>query len=86
MKYLQKKFDIACKFYAEVLREEIQIMDNPKGYKFGFLLERDKESVGGAVVAGEGYEPSSKRSLVDLIGGDDLSNPLSKIEKAGEIF
>jgi len=78
-----KNFDRACKFYAEVLGGEVQKIDAPKGFKMGFLPGTDKESVGGAILAGEGYEPSSKGSLVYLNGGKDLSKPLSKIEKAG---
>lgn len=78
-----KNFDRACKFYSDVLGGEIQVMDSPAGMKYGFLPGTDKDVVGGAVVSGEGYEPSAKGSVVYLNGGDDLSRPLSKIEKAG---
>jgi len=78
-----KNFDRACNFYAEVLEGQVQIMDEPKGFKFGFLPGADKESVGGAVVAGEGYEPLIQGALLYLNGGEDLSKPLSKIENAG---
>ncbi len=78
-----KDFDRACKFYGEVLGGEVQKMDSPTGLKFGFLPGTEKESVGGAVVFGEGYVPSNKGSVLYLNGGDDLSKPLSRIEKAG---
>ena len=78
-----KNFDRACKFYSNILGGEIQIMDAPGGMKYGFLPGTTKDAVGGAVVSGEGYEPSNKGSVVYLNGGDDLSKPLSKIEKAG---
>ena len=55
-----KDFDRACKFYGEVLGGEVQKMDSPTGVKFGFLPGTAPESVGGAVVFGEGYEPSKK--------------------------
>jgi len=49
----------------------------------GFLPGTDPKSVGGAVVAGEGYEPTTKGTMVYLNGGDDLEVPLGRIEKAG---
>ncbi len=78
-----KNFDRACKFYGEVLGGEVQKMDSPTGVKYGFLPGTEQKSVGGAVVFGEGYEPSNKGSVLYLNGGDDLSKPLGRIEKAG---
>ena len=76
-------FDRACKFYAEILDGEVQKMDSPTGQKMGFLPGTNPDSVGGAVVTGEGYEPNTKGTMVYLNGGDDLSAPLGRIEKAG---
>ncbi len=79
-----KNFDRACKFYEQVLDGTIQKMDTPDmPVTMGFLPGVEPGSVGGAVVAGEGYEPSQVGSLVYLNGGDDLSTPLSKVEDAG---
>lgn len=39
--------------------------------------------VGGGIVQGDGFEPSTKGTLVYLNGGEDLSVPLSKVENAG---
>jgi len=78
-----KNFDRACEFYSTVLDGEIHKMDNPSGTKMGFLPGTAPDSIGGAVVQGEGYEPSNKGSLVYLNGGSDLSGPLAKVEKAG---
>ena len=78
-----KNFDRACKFYSKVLDGEIHKMDSPTGLKMGFLPGTAPDSVGGAVVAGEGYEPATKGTMVYLNGGDDLNVPLSRIEKAG---
>jgi uncharacterized protein len=78
-----KNFEKACEFYSKVLAGDIHVMDSPAGGKFGFLPGSTPESVGGAIVQGEGYEPSQKGSIVYLNGGKDLSGPLSRVEKAG---
>jgi uncharacterized protein len=78
-----KNFDRACEFYSNVLSGEIHKMDTPTGTKMGFLPGTVPDVVGGAVVQGEGYEPSNKGSVVYLNGGPDLSVPLSRVEKAG---
>ncbi len=78
-----KNFDKACEFYSAVLGAEIHKIDSPTGLKMGFLPNSNPDNVGGAIVQGEGYEPSAKGSIVYLNGGDDLSTPLSKVEKAG---
>jgi uncharacterized protein len=78
-----KNFDKACEFYSAILGGEIHKMDTPTGAKMGFLPHSAPDNVGGAIVQGEGYEPSSKGSIVYLNGGNDLSEPLSRVEKAG---
>ena len=52
------------------------------GSQMGFLPMED-QGVGGAIVSGEGYSPSSEGALVYLNGGDDLSIPLGRVEAAG---
>ena len=81
-----KNFDRACSFYGSILDGEVQVM--PAGampVQMGFLPGYDPESgtVGGAVVAGDGYEPATNGSIVYLNGGDDLSTPLGRVEEAG---
>jgi uncharacterized protein len=78
-----KNFDKACEFYSQVLGGEIQKIDTPSGMQMGFFPGSMADSVGGAIVKGEGYEPSSKGSVVYLNGGNDLSVPLARVEKAG---
>ena len=39
--------------------------------------------VGGGIVQGEGFEPSTKGTIVYLNGGEDLSEPLSRVETGG---
>ncbi len=55
-----------------------------KTMKYGmFPFDMDGGGVGGGLSEMEGFEPSTKGSLVYLNGGDDLSHPLSKVEEAG---
>ena len=78
-----KNFERACAFYAQVLGGEIHPIDGPTGTRMGFLPGTVQDSVGGAVVAGQGYEPSAKGSVVYLNGGEDLGVPLARVEAAG---
>jgi predicted enzyme related to lactoylglutathione lyase len=78
-----KNFEKACDFYSKVLGGDIHKLDTPNGGKMGFFPGGMANSVGGAIVKAEGYEPSQKGSVVYLNGGNDLSDPLSRVEKAG---
>jgi|SRR5688572_2630775 len=75
-------FARAKKFYETVLGEEIQEMPHPE-LKYGILPGDMQNGVTGGIVQGEGFEPSDKGAVIYLNGGDDLSDPLSKVEKAG---
>jgi len=79
-----KNFERACNFYSQVLGGDIHEMDM-QNLKVGFLPHWNQQTgeVGGAVIKGEGYEPSDKGSVVYLNGGDDLNEPLNRVEKAG---
>ncbi len=74
-------FEAAVDFYGKVLDGEILTQDM-MGMQMGFL-PAGEGNVGGAVVAGEGYKPSTEGALVYLNGGDDLNVPLSRVEAAG---
>jgi len=74
-------FQRAVKFYTEVLNAELQPMDMP-GSKMAFFPTTDN-GVGGCVISTEGHTPSMSGSLVYLNGGDDLAEPLSRVESAG---
>ena len=76
-----KDLDRACSFYSSVLRGDIH-REEIMGQKMGFLPHGQQE-VGGALVEGEGYEPSQAGPLVYLNGGLDLAEPLSRVELAG---
>ncbi len=78
-----KKIDRAISFYETVLDLKINLVPHPTK-KYGvFTADMEKGHIGGALAEGEDCEPSMTGSLVYLNGGDDLSFPLSKVEKAG---
>ncbi len=78
-----KNFDNAKMFYETILGAELQVME-AMGMKSGFFpADLATGGIGGCIILGEGYEPSTNGSLVYLNGGDDLSIPLSKVEGAG---
>ncbi len=76
-------FERAKKFYETLFGVEIQIMPHPV-FKYGMLpFDMQNGGIGGGIVQGEGFEPSTKGALVYLNGGDDLTTPLSRVEQAG---
>lgn len=75
-------FERASKFYSIVLDGEIH-MQEIMGTQMGFLPTGDDEGVGGAICTSKDFKPSSDGALIYLNGGNDLSIPLSKVEKAG---
>lgn len=78
-----KNFDKAKLFYETIFGADMQLME-AMGMKSAFFpAELETGGIGGCIIQGEGYEPSSKGSLIYLNGGDDLSVPLSKVEAAG---
>ena len=78
-----KNFQRAKSFYETVLSIEIHSMPHPS-HKYGvFPADVENGKVGGGIVEGEGYEPAINGSLIYLNGGEDLTTPLSRVEKAG---
>ncbi len=75
-------FARAKKFYEILYDAEIMEMPFPNG-KYGMLPCDMEKGVGGGLVQGEGFEPSTKGTIVYLNGGEDLNTPLSKVENAG---
>jgi predicted enzyme related to lactoylglutathione lyase len=75
-------FARAKKFYETLYGAEVQEMPHPS-FKYGMLPADMQNGVGGGIVQGEGFEPSTKGVLIYLNGGEDLSTPLSKVENAG---
>ncbi len=73
--------DRAVKFYSEVLNSEIQ-QQEMMGIKMAFF-SMEGDGVGGSICSGEGYEPSTTGTKIYLNGGEDLSEPLSRVESTG---
>ncbi len=77
-----KNFDKAKTFYEVILGSKMQTMEMP-GMKSAFFAADLQNGIGGCITEAKGYEPSKNGSLIYLNGGEDLSVPLSKVEKAG---
>ncbi len=78
-----KDYERAKTFYSSVTGSEI--VDHPmENYKYG-LFNHDKENggVGGALIQGEGINPSVDGAIIYLNGGEDLQVSLSKVESNG---
>ena len=76
-------FTRAKKFYETILATEIMEMPFPFG-KYGmFAADMENGAVGGGLIQSEGFNPSKDGAVVYLNGGEDLSTPLSKVEKSG---
>lgn len=71
-------FKRAVTFYKGIFSIEIQEIEM-FGTQMG-LLPSDGQNVSGAVIHGEGYEPSSKGPLLYLNGGENLQDILDKVE------
>lgn len=74
-------FDRARKFYSAIYDFDMPSTDIGKN-KFGFFPVQQGQ-IGGAIIYGEGHEPSTKGTLVYLNGGEDLNNIYHRIEAAG---
>ena len=78
-----KNMDQAKAFYENVFDTEMQVME-AMGMKSAFFpADLQDGGIGGCIIQGEGYEPSTSGAVVYLNGGEDLGVPLSKVEAAG---
>jgi predicted enzyme related to lactoylglutathione lyase len=76
-------FDRAKKFYSAIYdfdMPEMTMGPNRMGF---FLSDSQKGGIGGAIVQGEGYIPTTSGVKVYLNGGSDLNIVLNRVEKAG---
>ena len=72
-------FGRAKKFYSDIFATEMH--DQMMGpHQMGFF---PGEGVSGAIVKAEGYKPSMDGALVYLAAGEDLTDVMNRIEKAG---
>lgn len=76
-------FERARVFYSKIFDYEMpEMMMGP--HQMGFLLyDQEKGGIGGAIVKGEGYTPTSAGTKVYLNGGEDLSVVLNRVVPAG---
>lgn len=76
-------FDRAKKFYSRIYEYEMY-EETIAGCRMGFLpMDRESQGVGGAIIQGHGYVPSSLGARVYLNGGQNLLNVLNRVEVAG---
>lgn len=73
--------DRASKFYGSVLAGELNKMEMA-GTQMAFL-PMEGEGVGGALCQGEMHKPTADGAIIYLNGGEDLANPLSRVESSG---
>ncbi len=73
--------DRAVKFYSTVLNTKLQ-QQEMMGTKMA-IFTNEAGGVGGSICSGEGYTPTANGAKIYLNGGEDLSEPLSRVEAAG---
>jgi predicted enzyme related to lactoylglutathione lyase len=76
-------FDRAKAFFSKIF--DYDMPESMMGkQRMGFLLyDMQSRGIGGAIVKGEGYEPSKTGCKVYLNGGTDLNTVLNRVEAAG---
>ena len=78
-----KNMDRAKNFYSNVLKKDLMHLPSPGPSKMAaFPWTEGAEFSAGALVEGEGYEPSTTGSVVYFYC-EDLSNELTRVEKNG---
>jgi predicted enzyme related to lactoylglutathione lyase len=75
-------FDRAREFYSNIFDYEMPTQEMG-GSLMGFLLFEQGKGIGGAIIKGEGLEPSPQGTTAYLNGGEDLSVVLGRVEGAG---
>ena len=71
----------AVKFYSTVLDVKMEISQISPGEQMAVIPHAD--GVGGALIQGAGYVPSSDGTVVYLACGSDLRPALGRVETAG---
>ncbi|OYU79371.1 MAG: glyoxalase [Flavobacterium sp. BFFFF1] len=76
-------FERAKAFYATVLDAPIHADPNPH-MQYAYLPSDPQQGgFGGAIACGENFVPAITGTTVYLDGGNDLSVPLGRVERAG---
>ena len=71
----------AVKFYSTVLAVKMEICPASAGYQMAVIPHPD--GVGGALIQGEGYVPSTDGAVIYLACDPDLRPALERVEMAG---
>ena len=77
-----KDADRARKFYETVLDTNMQKMDGMPGYKM-YAFSWTETELGGGVIEGEGYVPSTEGVVIYLNAGNSLSACVNRVAGAG---
>jgi hypothetical protein len=75
-------FDLAHKFYSELMGYELQVMDTPDS-KLGIFQFDESKGTGGCIIQSEGLEPSKTGTMVYLHLGQNLQPSLDRTKDAG---
>ena len=77
-------YDRGKKFYETILDTTMEPMEIGPSHKMAaFANDPSSNAVSGAIMCGEGYEPSEKGALIYLNANPDLQSVLDKVENAG---
>lgn len=80
-----KDYNRAKQFYSTVLGADVTDHPMPDSkVQYGILpYDQEKNGVGGALIQAEGQNPTRDGMTLYISGGDDLAEPLSRVESAG---
>jgi len=73
-------FERAVSFYDQIFQIQMET-DKMNGYSMAFFPA--DQGISGAIICGEGANPSQNGALLYLNAGEDLNQVLSKVEDAG---
>lgn len=76
-------FERAKKFYADLLKVELTDVPMPQGKYAVFPMNHELHGAAGAIMQMEGFNPSTEGATIYFNGGEDLSEPLARVEAAG---
>jgi len=80
-----KNYNRAKQFYSTVMGSKITDNHMPDmNIKYGmFEYDEDNNGIGGAIIEGEGQNPTTDGATIYLNGGDNLNIALEKVEANG---
>ncbi|MDN5202850.1 VOC family protein [Fulvivirgaceae bacterium BMA10] len=73
----------AIEFYNNILGINLSKASNGPMEMAMFAADHENYGACGALVKADGYNPADSGSIVYLNGGEDLSDPLNRVESAG---